>query len=586
MWDQEVRSERLSRAEYGSDLVVELIRELGIPFVSLNPGASFRGIHDSLVNFAGGGPELVVCCHEEIAVAVAHGYALATGKPMVAALHDVVGLQHATMAIYHAWCARLPMIVIGGTGPMATDNRRPNTDWLHTALVQGNQVRDYTKWDDQPASLAAIPESMLRAYRIAMTEPMGPAYICFDSDSTGRDDRFLDNPSEIQRFSPHPLLRPTRTAALAAESLVKADFPVIVAGSVARNREALAPLQELAEMLTAPVISTGFGLPATHPLHATGLRQEVLHEADVVLALDVSDLFGAFSQTGGIKDRGSFPSYIGKDTKIIHIGVWDLLQHSWTSDYQRLYPVDIPITADTRLALPILVDLCRRALERNGAGRSRMDDRRRAIEEFQGRARERREANLRREWDRRPISLGRLNGELWQAVKGKPWMGSVRPGWEVTDPDQVPSAGSGGGSAGLGLAMGTVIGATLPYRRSGRFSVHVTGDGELLYTPSSLWTLSNLGLPILTVVNNNHIYGNDEGHQEHIARVRGRNVENKYVGISLDRPATDFAALARSFGIDSFGPIEDPDDLKDVFAEAVRIVSKEQRPVVVDVVTG
>jgi benzoylformate decarboxylase/acetolactate synthase-1/2/3 large subunit len=165
-------------------------------------------------------------------------------------------------------------------------------------------------------------------------------------------------------------------------------------------------------------------------------------------------------------------------------------------------------------------------------------------------------------------------------------MGSVRPGWEVTDPDQVPSAGSGGGSAGLGLAMGTVIGATLPFRRSGRFSVHVTGDGELLYTPSSMWTLSNLGLPILTVVNNNHIYGNDEGHQEHIARIRGRNVENKYVGISLDRPATDFAALAKSFGIEGFGPIEDPDDLKDVFEEAVRIVAREQRPVVVDVVTG
>src|SRR5207302_1064544 len=170
---------RRSQAEYGSDLVAEMIRSLEIPYVSLNPGASYRGIHDSFVNFAGGGPEIVLCCHEEIAVAVAHGYARATGKPMVAAIHDVVGLQHATMGVYHAWCARLPVIVVGGTGPMAAENRRPNTDWLHTALVQGNAVRDYVKWDDQPASIAAIPESIMRAYRIAMTEPCGPVYLCF-----------------------------------------------------------------------------------------------------------------------------------------------------------------------------------------------------------------------------------------------------------------------------------------------------------------------------------------------------------------------------------------------------------------------
>ncbi len=579
---------RLSQAEYGSDLAVELIRSLNIPFVSLNPGASYRGIHDSFVNFAGGGPELVLCCHEEIAVAVAHGYARATGKPMVAAIHDVVGLQHATMGVYHAWCARLPMIIIGGTGPMAAENRRPGTDWHHTALVQGNQVRDYVKWDDQPASLRAIPESIMRAHRIATTEPMGPVYVCFDSDLQEEPIASPITLPDPKRFAaPAPMAPDPDSLRAAAVMLAGAHWPVIVAGSVARHREALAPLAELAELLAAPVVSTGFSLPTNHPLNASALRTDALRDADVVLALDVIDLFGAFSQTGGIKDRGVFPQYIKPETKVIHINVWDFLQHSWATDFQRLYPVDVPIAADTRLALPLLVEACGQALAREGGSRQRLDDRRQAIERMQASARERRAASARRDWDARPISVSRLNAELWDAVKGKPWMaGGVRPGWEITEPEQIAgSAGSGGGSGGLGLSMGVAIGQALAHRGSGRFSVHVSGDGEFLYTPSSLWTLSHLGLPMLAVINNNRLYGNDEGHQEHIARVRERPVENKYIGISLDRPAADLATLARSFGVEGFGPVEDPDDLRGVLEQAVQVVLKEQRPVLVDVIT-
>ncbi|MEA2642448.1 MAG: acetolactate synthase large subunit [Chloroflexota bacterium] len=580
---------RLSQAEYGSDLAVELIRSLGIPYVSLNPGASFRGLHDSFVNFAGGGPELVLCCHEEIAIAVAHGYARATGKPMVAAVHDVVGLQHATMGIYHAWCARLPMIVVGGTGPMAAENRRPNTDWLHTALVQGNAVRDYVKWDDQPATIRSIPESILRAHRIATTEPMGPVYVCFDTDL---QEEPITSPIELpdpRRFAaPAPMGPDPEALREAAALLAGAQWPVIIAGAVARHREALAPLAELAELLSAPVISSGFGLPANHPLNASANRQEVLRDADVVLALDVTDLFGAFSQTGGIKDRGVFPQYIKPDTKIIHINVWDFLQHSWATDFQRLYPVDVPIAADTQLALPLLVELCGQALGRDSGSKQRVEERGRAVERMQAGAQERRAANLRRGWDSRPISVQRVNAELWNAVQGKPWLStSMRAGWEITDPEQIAGhAGSGGSSAGLGLAMGTAIGQGLAHRGSGRFLVHTSGDGEFLFTPSTLWTLANLNLPILTVVNNNRLYGNDEGHQEHVARVRERPVENKFVGISLDGPKTDLGALARSFGVEGFGPVEDPAELPGVLARAADIVAREQRPVLVDVITA
>src|SRR5919202_4093257 len=166
---------------YGADLVVDLLQQFEIPYAALNPGASYRGLHDSLVNYGGNRPEIILCQHEEIAVQMAHGYAKATGRPMAAILHDVVGLLHACLAIYYAYLDRAPVLILGATGPMNEAKRRPHIDWIHTANVQGSAVRDYTKWDDQPASVDGIPGSFARAYRVAMTEPQGPVYLCFDA---------------------------------------------------------------------------------------------------------------------------------------------------------------------------------------------------------------------------------------------------------------------------------------------------------------------------------------------------------------------------------------------------------------------
>ena len=172
---------KASKAVYGSDYMVEVLRELGVKYIALNPGASYRGLHDSLVNFGSGGPEMVLCTHEEIAVAIANGYFRVTGEPIATGLHNVVGLQHASMAIFNAWCDRSAILNLGGGGPQDANHRR-STDWVHTALVQGNVVRDYVKYDDQPNSIEATPESLLRAMRTAMTDPKGPVYICLDSD--------------------------------------------------------------------------------------------------------------------------------------------------------------------------------------------------------------------------------------------------------------------------------------------------------------------------------------------------------------------------------------------------------------------
>ena len=577
--------ERMSRAEYGSDLIIELLRSLDIPYVALNPGSSYRGIHDSLVNFPGKGLDMVVCHHEEIAVGVAHGYARVTGKPIVAAVHDVVGLQHASMAIFNAWCDRVPVLVIGGTGPAATDNRRAHIDWVHTALVQGNQVRDYTKWDDQPASIEAFPESVLRAYRIAMTEPSAPVYLCFDADL---QEKAIASPFALpdpRRFAPPAPAAPNPDAlAEAAELLAGAAWPVIIADGAGRHREALAGLVEVAELLAAPVISTGrFNISSSHPLNVTSSRAQVLAQADVVLALDVFDLYGAMGP--GIGPDRDERLFINPDAKIIHINVWDLLQKAWVSDYERLSPVDVPITADTRIALPQLATALRAALERDSASRGRIEDRRRAVEALQAEAAQRAQANARRNWESRPISMDRLSGELLAAVEsnGTPWsISGARPGWQVTDPDQVFGGTRG---AGLGHGASAAVGSALALKDSGRICINIIGDGDFLFTPQSLWTAANQHLPLLTVVNNNRSYGNDEGHQEYVAKVRGRAVENKGVGIFIEDPEPDFASIARGFNVEGFGAVEDPADLPRVLERAVEIVARERRPVVVDVLT-
>src|SRR5262245_26563774 len=287
---------------YGSDLVVDLLRALGIEHVALNPGATFRGLHDSLVNYGGNTPEHILTTHEEIAVALAHGYAKAKGRPMAAVVHDIVGLQHASMAIFNAFCDHAPVLVLGGGGPMDATRRRPWIDWIHTALVQGNQVRDYVKLDDQPASVSAIPEAILRAWRVARTAPAGPVYVCLDA---ALQEQALDAPIAIPdpaRFEPSavPHADP-RALDDAARLLAEARFPVIVTESL--GAAGSAALCRLAERLAAPMIDLAAesqgrpSVPSRHPLDMTGARDEVIREADVVLALEVSSFLAALGET-------------------------------------------------------------------------------------------------------------------------------------------------------------------------------------------------------------------------------------------------------------------------------------------------
>ncbi|MDR7481112.1 MAG: thiamine pyrophosphate-binding protein [Armatimonadota bacterium] len=586
------RARGTQRAAYGSDLLVDLMRAYGIEYAALNPGATFRGLHDSIVNYGGNrAPQIVLCNHEEIAVAVAQGYAKARGRPMAAIVHDVVGLLHAAMAIYTAWLDRTPVLVLGGTGPMPVETRRPWIDWIHTALVQGNAVRDYVKWDDQPASLTGFVESFVRGYRIATTEPQGPVYLCFDA---GLQEQALDGPvalPDLRRYAP-PARAQADPAALevAARWLAGAARPVVLADYVGRTPDAVAALVRLAETMALPVIDLGsrFNFPNTHPLDLTGAEDDLLPQADVVLALDVFDLEMATSTTDRTARRARTRLRAG--ARVIHISLNDLVVRSWIQEHGRLQPVDLPITADTALALPALAARCARLVRGQSALRARLDRRRARLARLHHALRARWRAAAERAREARPIALPRLALDLGDVVGGEDWVlvnrtlrGWTRRLWDwPLRPGRVPYVGAHKGG-GVGYGLGHAVGAALAYGGQ-RLCIDIQPDGDLLYTPSALWTAAHHRIPLLVVMFNNRTYYNDEEHQVLMARARGRPVERAHIGQAMKDPPVDFAALARSFGIEAWGPVEDPGQLRATLARAARVVARERRPALVDVV--
>jgi acetolactate synthase I/II/III large subunit len=593
------------KVRYGSDVAVAVLRALELPFVALNPGASFRGLHDSLVNFDEGrrlgDPEIIQCTHEEIAVAVAHGYAKAAGRPMAAALHDVVGLQHASMAVFNAWCDHAPMLLLGGTGPMEQELRRPWIDWVHTALVQGQVVRDIVKWDDQPASHAGVVESLARAHRIMSSEPTGPVYVCLDVGLQEQDIEGTDPDLIWAVEAGRPITAPAGDPAalrVIAAALRSARWPVILAGSVGRSEAGFATLEELAARWAIPVIDLGnrLNLSSTHPMNLSGADREVLARADVVLALDVKDLSGPLAPLSG--GAGSTSPDAGR-ARLFAISLEDYAISSWVMDYQRLVPVELAVAADSASALAFLLDemsppeqggdQARRATGQPGRGSEGVDARRQEVGEWHARLRRQFREQAEAHVGERPIAPAELALRLAEVLEGRDFLlanGDLR-GWmgrllTLDRPRQ--HLGSSGG-AGLGYGIGATIGACLATRDTDTIVLDVQSDGDLMFVPGGLWTLAHHRLPALVVVYNNRSYFNDEEHQYRMADHRGRDRTRAVIGTRIEDPVINFARLAESMGVVGFGPVEEGEALPATLAEAVDLVTRERRPVLVDVVT-
>src|SRR5215208_1584617 len=559
--------------------MVDAIQACGFPYVSLNPGSSYRGLHDSLVNYGGNDPEMITCNHEKLAVAVAHGYAKATGRPMAVILHDIVGLLQGTMGIYYAYIDRAPVVVFGGAGPMAYDRRRPNIDWIHTANVQGNVVREYTKWDDQPASVASVPESVVRGYRIATAAPQGPVYIALDAglqeDEVG-DDLELPNWDRLRtptRIGPDP-------AALRdlAARLVAAERPVLVTGYAGRDPNAFGQLVELAELLGAGVVDTGWRLnfPNRHPLNVTGT--DAVEEADCVLFVDVKDM-GKWTQKLDRTTR-RIESQIPRGATILDLGFNELGISSWSHDFAQLHETDLQVTADTAVALPLLLDLCR---EVNDNSR---DPWRRRLAELHDQAWTGWATQAAEEASLSPVATSRLATEVWEVVKDYDWVltAGTASEWAPKVWDLDRAYRHPGRSLGTATQIGISTGVALAHKGSGRLVVDIQPDGDLLFDGAALWIATAHRIPMLVVMYNNRAYYNDYEHQIRIGRARGSDMDKVHIGVAIQDPPPDFATLARSFGWHAEGPIEDPNGIQDAVRRAAEVVLGEGRPALVDVV--
>jgi thiamine pyrophosphate-dependent acetolactate synthase large subunit-like protein len=581
--------EAYSTERPGADFMVDVLKSLEFDYVCANPGSSFRGLHESLVNYGGNSrPELITCCHEESSVAMAHGYAKIEGKPLLVMAHGTVGLQHASMAIYNAYADRVPVYILLGNIQDATW-RRGDVEWAHSVQDAASMVRDYIKWDDNPVSLAHFAESAVRAYKAALTPPYEPVVIVADAvlqeEPISEQDR---RSARIPRLAiPTPPAGDSGAVLEAARLLVNAEHPLIICGRSARTPAGIDLVVELAETLQAPVQDRHFRMnfPTRHPLAGGSIG-----EADVILALEVGDLWMATHAQTPVNRLGMDSKPLTKaGAKLISIFSGDLYGKSNYQDFGRYCEIDLSIAADAEATLPALIEACKRLLT---TGRRQLLKQRGGM--LADAAKRRRAADLELAaagWDASPISTARVTLELWNQIKHEDWslVSETFPffsGWPLRLWDMTKAYHyiGGHGAYGIGYGAPAAVGAALANRRHGRLTVNIQCDGDLNYAPAVLWTAAHHRIPILNIMHNNRAYHQELMFLTDMAARANRGIDTARIGTGIDDPNIDYATLAKAYGVFSIGPISDPKELAPAIKRAIEVV-KRGEPALVDVIT-
>lgn len=573
----------------GSDFMVDVLRSLGLDYIATNPASSCRGLHESIINHAmNKNPELLTVTHEEIGAAMAHGYAKVTGKPMGLLFHGTVGLQHATMAIYNAWCDRVPMFLMAGNHLDAAD-RGPGVTTVHSAQDPMALIRDFTKWDDQPVSLQHFAESAVRAYRTSMTPPMEPVALSVDAHlqeapiAEGADLRI----PKLSRVAP-PVGDPSAIRE-AAEMLVAAKSPLVAVDRAVRTHAGQALVVQLAELLNAGVLDlyARQNFPNRHFLNLTEKGRAAVADADVVLGLGLTDFWGTVNSFTDNPDRLQ-ASRLGDGTRLISITPGDLYLKSNYQDFQRYQQVDLAIGADVEATLPLLIEAVKVAMR--AASRAAIAQRGEAYRKGASGLRDRSREAAAVAWDATPISTARLSAELWAAIRSHDWAlvssDSSLSFWphRLWDFDKPYQFIGHQGAAGVGYGLPAAIGAALAHREHGRLVVNIQNDGDFLYNPGALWTAMHHGIPLLTVMHNNRAYHQEIMHVQRVGNWRERGAGRQGIGTVITNPDVDFATLARGMGMTGIGPITNPAELAPALKRAVAMVVAGE-PVLIDVVT-
>jgi len=586
---QQTENETLTTDRCGADCMVDVIKAIGLEYICANPGSSFRALHESIVNYGGNAtPELITCCHEESSVAMAHGFAKIDGHAIGVMAHGTVGLQHAAMAVYNAYCDRVPVYLIVGNTLDATE-RRPGVEWAHSVQDAASLVRDFSKWDDTPISLQHFAESAVRAYKLAATPPMGPVLLVADSEL---QERPLAANFKLRVPKLTPSAAPQGDVAAVnevAKLLVAAENPVIVADRAARTPAGLASLLELAEALQAAVIDQGgrMNFPSRHPLNQSAQGRAAIGAADVIVGLELTDFWGTVNTFRDQLQRSS-RSILKPGAKTIAISTRDLAVKANYQDFQRFPELDLSIAGDAEATLPSLVEAVKRLTT---ADRRRLfAEREKKLAESSRNAYDRARVDAGYAWDASPVTTARLSMELWNAIRHDDWslVSYLNPvsGWPMRlwtfDKHHQFIGGSGG--SGIGYTAPASVGAALANKKHGRLTVTIQPDGDLMYAPGILWTAAHHHIPLLMVMHNNRAYHQELMHLQRMANRHNRGVERAHVGTTITDPNIDYAKVAQGLGVYAEGPIESPNDLAPALKRAIAVVKKGE-PALIDVVT-
>lgn len=577
---------RKANTRYQSDIIVDLIKAYDFPAIPLNPGASYRGLHDSLVNYGEDDPPMILCNHEKLAVQIAHGYAKATGKPMPAIVHNVVGLLHAPLAVYYAYIDRCPVFLMGATGPMDEKLRRPFIDWIHTAFAQGSAIRDYTKWDYQPGTIHGVPDSFARAYSIMMTEPQGPVYMVYDA---GLQEAELEDKIDIP--PPGAVKVPPRLAADpkliddAANMLLAADYPILLTEYAARAPIGFDDTVELAETLGCGVfdINKRLGFPNKHPL-SVSMHADAFKGADLVCALDVVDWTRGSHKPNW--ETRQVEAITTSDCKWIDIGFADIEISKWATDYNKHHNWDMRILSDTANAIPALTQACKEKISEDQELQKKIAQRTELIRSKHNSQWSKWQDDVKKFWDHDPMHESRMAAEIWEVIKDEDWVLSagtlkdwVRKIWDFDKPYRHP-----GRELGTATQFGMSLGVALAYKDTDKVVVNLQPDGDLMFDLGGLWIAAKYEIPMLCLMYNNRAYYNDWAHQISVANKRGTDPDRAYIGMDLEGPAPDFAHIARGMDWWAEGPIMNPADIQPAVREALKVV-KSGKPALVDIIT-
>jgi acetolactate synthase I/II/III large subunit len=559
----------------GSDLMVQTLRDLGVEYVSANPGSSFEGLQESFINYGNPPnrmPEFITALHEESAVTMAHGYAKAEGKPMLALLHGTIGIQHAAMSIYQAYYDRVPVLMIAGNDP----------DFIqaHTAHDMAGMVRSYTKWDSEPKTLDDALVAIQRAYSEAITPPLGPTLVVLSSEIQKENAPNATTPA----YKPpqYPTIDATRAREI-SKALIEAQNPRIAVGRL-RTPEGVKRVVELAELVgacTSTAATNGpMSFPQGHPLCGPGADTAY----DYILGLE----------TGGaqVSIIGPGLGKVAAQRDHDDIGFGGVSGDARGGRGGRGAPSAPPIEADAEASLPLIIEELKRQLTAERKTRLQERASKHAHANYGARVAAITQAveSKRAGWNGTPISTARVYAELWPLIMNEDWCLSSPSGFsgghhvQLWDHNKPYSYLGGQGAGGMGYGAPASVGAALAAKSRNRIVINIQTDGDLNYAPGVLWTAVHHQLPMLTVMHNNRAWHQEFMFVEYMAGVRGRGGERAYIGSTLRDPYLDYAKMASGYGMASEGPITDPAKLSAALKRGLASV-KRGEPYLIDVIT-